>query len=79
MFSRLMLILFVSLPMLLPRRTEDWKRLPSELKERANAFRTSCTHLFMLGQKVKMSSFDLFSFETDWEGQARTTVVVNAL
>lgn len=28
--------------------------LPQELRARANAFRTEATHLFMLGQKVRL-------------------------
>ena len=35
------------------RRTEGWQLLPPELKGRADVFRTSGTHIFMLGQKVR--------------------------
>lgn len=36
-------------------RIEDWILLPEELKERANTFRTTRVHLFMLGQQVSMT------------------------
>lgn len=37
----------------LTSRGDDWRSLPAELAERANEFRRTGTHLFMVGQKVR--------------------------